>query len=27
MGADTLSGAWPRIAQWLSRDLRKALAS
>jgi poly(3-hydroxyalkanoate) synthetase len=27
MGADTMAGAWPRIAQWLSRDVRMALAS
>lgn len=27
MGADTIAGAWPRIARWLSRDLKMALAS
>jgi poly(3-hydroxyalkanoate) synthetase len=27
MGADTIAGAWPRIARWLSRDLTMALAS
>jgi poly(3-hydroxyalkanoate) synthetase len=27
MGADTMAGAWPRIGQWLSRDLPMALAS
>jgi poly(3-hydroxyalkanoate) synthetase len=27
MGADTIAGAWPRIARWLSRDISLALAS
>jgi poly(3-hydroxyalkanoate) synthetase len=27
MGADTIARSWPRIAQWLSRDLSLALAS
>jgi poly(3-hydroxyalkanoate) synthetase len=27
MGADTIAGAWPRIARWLTRDLGMALAS
>jgi hypothetical protein len=27
MGANTISGAWPRIGRWLLRDLDMALAS